>query len=157
MIIAIPSVTTYISNSRKNSYVDSAKNIVSGARNLVNEGNLGMYDTSTTYYIAASCIKTENNLKSPYGDFTEAYIGVIFNGTNYKYYWISTDTSGTGIKNIVLEENLDEDDIELPKTKKHDISVVVDRVVVKESAQSRIADSVQIALKKADGQFYYAS
>lgn len=47
--------------------------------------------------------------------------------------------------------NLDEDDIELPKTKKHDISVVVDRIVVKESATSRIADSVQIALKKADG------
>ena len=47
--------------------------------------------------------------------------------------------------------NLDEDDIELAKTKKHDISVVVDRVVVKESAISRIADSVQIALKKADG------
>lgn len=47
--------------------------------------------------------------------------------------------------------NLDEDDIELAKTKKHDISVVVDRVVVKESAMSRIADSVQIALKKADG------
>ena len=47
--------------------------------------------------------------------------------------------------------NLDEDEIELVKTKKHDISVVVDRIVVKESAQSRIADSVQIALKKADG------
>ena len=47
--------------------------------------------------------------------------------------------------------NIDEDEIELAKTKKHDISVVVDRVVVKDSAQSRIADSVQIALKKADG------
>ena len=47
--------------------------------------------------------------------------------------------------------NLDEDEIELPKTKKHDISVVVDRIVVKDSATSRIADSVQIALKKADG------
>ena len=47
--------------------------------------------------------------------------------------------------------NLDEDDIELAKTKKHDISVVVDRIVVKESAISRIADSVQFALKKADG------
>ncbi len=47
--------------------------------------------------------------------------------------------------------NLDEDEIELAKTKKHDISVVVDRIVVKESATSRIADSVQIALKKADG------
>ncbi len=47
--------------------------------------------------------------------------------------------------------NLDEDEIELAKTKKHDISVVVDRIVVKESAASRIADSVQIALKKSDG------
>lgn len=47
--------------------------------------------------------------------------------------------------------NLDEDEIELAKTKKHDISVVVDRIVAKESAASRIADSVQIALKKSDG------
>ncbi len=47
--------------------------------------------------------------------------------------------------------NLYEDEIELAKTKKHDISVVVDRIVVKESARSRIADSVQIALKKSDG------
>ena len=47
--------------------------------------------------------------------------------------------------------SLDEDDIELEKTKKHDINVIVDRIVVKESAVSRIADSVQIALKKADG------
>ncbi|PWL77033.1 excinuclease ABC subunit UvrA [Candidatus Gastranaerophilales bacterium] len=47
--------------------------------------------------------------------------------------------------------NLDEDEIELAKTKKHDISVVVDRIVVKSEAQSRIADSVGIALHKADG------
>ena len=47
--------------------------------------------------------------------------------------------------------NLDEDEIKLAKTKVHNISVVVDRVVVKPEAKSRIADSVQIALKKADG------
>lgn len=47
--------------------------------------------------------------------------------------------------------NLDEDEIKLAKTKKHNIFVVVDRIVVKESAQSRLADSVQIALKKSDG------
>lgn len=47
--------------------------------------------------------------------------------------------------------NLDEDEISLNKTQKHTIYVVVDRIVVKESAKSRIADSVQIALKKADG------
>ncbi len=47
--------------------------------------------------------------------------------------------------------NLDEDEIELNKTQKHTIHVIVDRIVVKESAQSRIADSVQIAMQKADG------
>lgn len=47
--------------------------------------------------------------------------------------------------------NLDEDEIKLTKTQKHTIHVIVDRIVVKESAKSRIADSTQIALKKADG------
>ena len=47
--------------------------------------------------------------------------------------------------------NLDEDEIEINKTQKHTIHVVVDRIVVKENAKSRIADSTQIALKKADG------
>jgi len=47
--------------------------------------------------------------------------------------------------------NLDEDEIKLTKSHKHTIHVVVDRIVVKENAQSRIADSVQIAMQKADG------
>ena len=44
-----------------------------------------------------------------------------------------------------------DEDIKLAKTKKHDIELVVDRVVIKESARSRIADSVALALKKAEG------
>lgn len=47
--------------------------------------------------------------------------------------------------------NLDEDIPELAKTKKHDIDIVVDRLVIKESAKSRLIDSAQIALEKADG------
>ncbi|MDR1167459.1 MAG: excinuclease ABC subunit UvrA [Heliobacteriaceae bacterium] len=47
--------------------------------------------------------------------------------------------------------NLDEDEIKLAKTVKHNIFVVVDRIVVKPAARSRIADSVQIALQKSDG------
>lgn len=50
--------------------------------------------------------------------------------------------------------NLDETDIKdikIAKTQKHDISVVVDRIVVKETAKSRIADSAQVALQKANG------
>ena len=47
--------------------------------------------------------------------------------------------------------NLDEDEIELTKTQKHTIEVVVDRLVIKESAKSRLTDSAQIALEKTDG------
>ena len=116
MIIAIPSVTSYIQNSRKSSYVNTAREIVSGARTVVNEGKLEMYSPDTTYYIPASYIKTENGLRSPYGEFTEAYVGVIFTGTSYTYYWISTDSTGTGVKGIIKADNLDEDDIETDVT-----------------------------------------
>ena len=47
--------------------------------------------------------------------------------------------------------NLEEDEIELNKTIKHTIDIVVDRIIVKESAKSRIFDSAQIALQRADG------
>ncbi len=47
--------------------------------------------------------------------------------------------------------NLDEDEIKLNKTQKHTIEIVVDRLLIKESAKSRLTDSAQIALEKADG------
>ena len=112
MIIAIPSVTKYISDSRKSSYIDTAREIIGGARNMVNDGRLGMFDTNSTYYIPVSCIKTENASKSPYGEFTKAYIGVIYDGKGYKYYWISVDDAGQGVRNITPLDKLDTDDIE---------------------------------------------
>lgn len=47
--------------------------------------------------------------------------------------------------------NLDEEEVELTKTKKHNIDVVVDRLVIKESVKSRLSESVQMALEKANG------
>ena len=47
--------------------------------------------------------------------------------------------------------NLDEEDINLAKTMKHDISLVIDRLVIKENIQTRLSEAVQIALEKADG------
>ena len=127
MIIAIPSVTRYISDSRKNAYVDTAKEVIGSARNLVNSGSLGMYNTNTTYYIPVDCIKTENALKSPYGDFIEggAYVGVIYDGKGYNYYWISVDDAGQGVRNITRLDKLDTDDIE-SDLKKSDITDVVE-------------------------------
>jgi len=39
----------------------------------------------------------------------------------------------------------------LAKTKKHDIAAVVDRLIIREGVRTRLADSVETALKKADG------
>jgi len=44
------------------------------------------------------------------------------------------------------------EEIELEKNKKHSIEVVVDRIVVKEGIASRLADSLETALKLADGK-----
>ena len=111
MIIAIPSVTSYINNSRKSAYVDSAREIIAGARNFVNEGKVEMYDTNVTYYIDYGCVKTENASKSPYGDFDKAYVIVTYDGKGYNYYWVSRDETGQGVATPVSINSLDEDDI----------------------------------------------
>ena len=43
------------------------------------------------------------------------------------------------------------EDIKLDKNKKHEISVVVDRLVVKQGIEKRLSDSLETALKLADG------
>lgn len=44
-----------------------------------------------------------------------------------------------------------DEDIDLQKTKKHDIDVVVDRLVVKEGIESRLTDSMETAAKWGEG------
>ncbi|WP_017379192.1 excinuclease ABC subunit UvrA [Paenisporosarcina sp. TG-14] len=45
-----------------------------------------------------------------------------------------------------------DDDINLDKNKKHDIEIVIDRVVIKEDIAARLADSLESALRLADGR-----
>ena len=44
------------------------------------------------------------------------------------------------------------EEIKLEKNKKHTIEVVIDRIVVKEGVQARLADSLETALNLADGK-----
>ncbi|HEY0827303.1 MAG TPA: excinuclease ABC subunit UvrA, partial [Bacilli bacterium] len=44
------------------------------------------------------------------------------------------------------------EEIELDKNKKHSIEVVIDRIIVKDDIQSRLADSLETALKIGEGQ-----
>ncbi|MBI5184078.1 MAG: excinuclease ABC subunit UvrA [Nitrospinae bacterium] len=43
------------------------------------------------------------------------------------------------------------EDIELDKNKKHDIEVVVDRLIIKDGINSRLSDSIELALKLSEG------
>lgn len=43
------------------------------------------------------------------------------------------------------------DEIDLNKNKKHDIEVVVDRIVIKDGIEGRLADSIETAVKLSDG------
>lgn len=46
------------------------------------------------------------------------------------------------------------EEIELEKNKKHDIFVIVDRLIVREGIESRLSESLEIALKESDGSVF---
>jgi len=56
------------------------------------------------------------------------------------------------IRVMVDDEPYDVSEVpELEKNKKHDISIIVDRIVVKDGVRSRLFDSIETALREADG------
>ena len=105
MIIAIPSVTTYIQNSRKSAYVDTAVAYVDAVRNKVNEAaKIKFYATDTLYLIPVghesdkSCISVETGGQSPFSDkWHYAYVGVTYDGSGYNYYFIGEDGASQGL------------------------------------------------------------
>ena len=112
MLIAIPSVTSYINNSRKNTYVNTIDSIIKGTIAKVNSGDLNMFDTDTTYYVPCTCIKLENGTpKSPYGKFDPAYVVVTFDGTNYHYYFTGKDVQNMGVPTLTSSDVLSKESI----------------------------------------------
>ncbi|AOR24974.1 excinuclease ABC subunit UvrA [Clostridium taeniosporum] len=47
--------------------------------------------------------------------------------------------------------DLTEEEVKLDKNKKHNIEAIIDRIVIKEDIEKRLTDSVEMALKLADG------
>ena len=112
MLIAIPSVTSYINNSRKSTYVTTVNELVKGTIAKVNSGDLNMFDTDTTYYVPCTCIKLENGeAKSPYGKFDPAYIVVTFDGDNYHYYFTGKDVQNMGVPVLTSSDVLSKESI----------------------------------------------
>ncbi len=52
---------------------------------------------------------------------------------------------------MVILVELMEEDIKLAKTKKHSIEIVIDRISVKEEVRGRLSESLESALKLAEG------
>ena len=112
MIIAIPSVTSYIESSRKSAYVKTIKDLMASAGANLSKGQMKQANRNTTYYIPNSCIKTENGVaRSPYSEFDKAYIVVGWEDNNYGIYWLGRDKTGKGIKEMKKIANITEDDI----------------------------------------------
>jgi len=120
MLIAVPAVTKYIGDSRNETYVDVAKEIIREAVYLVNDKNMDISDKDTTYYIDNKCIVKDKISKTPYGELTKAYVVVNYNDNGYDYYWTSVDAAGMGISKITnidklnaknIESNLTDNDI----------------------------------------------
>ena len=111
MIVAIPSVTEYINNSRKEGYVTSVKQVISGVRNKVNSLEYPFLDKEVSYYIPANCVSLEKGNGSPFGDWEDAYIVVKYNGNGYDYFYVGFDEVGYGTE-LVKEDKLTKDSIE---------------------------------------------
>jgi len=112
MLIAIPSVTNYINNSRKSTYINTVNQLVKATIAKVNSGDLNMFDTDTTYYVPCTCIKLENGeAKSPYGKFDPAYVVVTFDGDNYHYYFTGKDVQNMGVPTLTSADILSKESI----------------------------------------------
>lgn len=112
MLIAVPSVTGYIADARKSTYVATLKKFSSGVENKVKSREFIFSSKTTTYYVPIECVQLEKGGNSPYGEWEEAYVAVTYDGNKYTYYWTSFDSSSAGVvvKNV---NELQKEDIQM--------------------------------------------
>ncbi|WP_168123440.1 excinuclease ABC subunit UvrA [Paenibacillus sp. HB172176] len=90
-----------------------------------------------------------------YGEKTKLQIlAPLVSGRKGEHAKLLADIQKQGYVRVRIDGELRElsEKIELEKNKKHSIEVVIDRIVVKPDIESRLADSLETALKLADGR-----
>lgn len=77
----------------------------------------------------------------------------IVRGKKGEHIKILENIKKEGYVRVLIDEEMYDigDEIKLDKNKKHTIEVVVDRIVIKEGIEGRLADSLETALKLGDG------
>ena len=103
MLIAIPSVTQQITNSRRSSYSDTLQSYIQAVVTEVNEGTIPMYDGTAVYAIPVgnnakySCVDLESGGASPFNkEFKYGYVFARYTGTSYNYWITMVDGSNQG-------------------------------------------------------------
>ncbi|GAB6927508.1 excinuclease ABC subunit UvrA [Paenibacillus sp. JCM 10914] len=78
----------------------------------------------------------------------------VISGRKGEHKSLFTDIAKQGFVRVRVDGELRDvsENIELEKNKKHTIEVVVDRIVVKEEIEARLADSIETALNLSGGQ-----
>lgn len=73
----------------------------------------------------------------------------VIRGRKGEYVKLLEKYQKEGFVRAIIDGNLVElsDDLEIDRKKKHNIDIVVDRLVIKEGIRSRLAESVEVALK----------
>ncbi|MBQ8299473.1 MAG: excinuclease ABC subunit UvrA [Clostridia bacterium] len=77
----------------------------------------------------------------------------VVRGRKGEYTKLIEDAKKDGFARVRVDGttyDLSEDEIKMTKTKKHNIEIVVDRIVVKDAIKNRLTDSVETALKYAN-------
>ena len=106
MAIAIPSVTKYITQSRKKTLISSVDSYVTVVTTAVNDNEFGaMSKEDTMYYVpvsndeSSSCVSLEKGGTNPFGNWKEAYVVVNYDADNYSYdyYFTFYDDAGYGM------------------------------------------------------------
>lgn len=98
LLIAVPSVTNYILESRKSAYISTIKSYETSVRNKVNSLQYSFFDSDTTYYVHVANEKMEKGGNSPFGNWIDAYVVLVYTGDGYEYYWTSVDESGQKVE-----------------------------------------------------------
>ncbi|MGB9678391.1 MAG: excinuclease ABC subunit UvrA [Thermoanaerobacteraceae bacterium] len=77
----------------------------------------------------------------------------VIRGRKGEYIKLLNDIKKSGYVRVKIDGSIYDinEEIKLDKNKKHTIEVVIDRIIIKEGIDSRLADSLESALKLADG------
>ena len=105
MAIAIPSVTKYITESRKKTVVSTIGNYITAMINEVNDLTYTFTETNTIYAVPIECIALERGGSSPLGEWHQAnddywaYVLIQYDEKNssYIYGYTFKDSSGYGL------------------------------------------------------------